>query len=95
MKLILAAALAFLLAFPVQAAPNCAGASDVAQILKEKYGESVFSRALSKRGYVLEMWVNLETGTWTAVVQRSDGLACIVDEGEAFQMVDEAGGEPL
>lgn len=95
MKLVYATVIAALVASPSLAALNCAPASDVADILQDRYGESVTIRALSKRGYVMEIWSNAETGSWSYVAQRPDGVACIMDEGEAFQAVDDPAGEQM
>ena len=65
---------------PAYAQVECGPADAVATELSETYGEA-------SRGYglwgavVIEIIVNAETGTWTVVTHRPDGLTCVVAHG--------------
>lgn len=89
MKAYVAAALAAFFVSPAQAqALECASVADAYAILTDMYGESRIGAGLSGNGYILEMWANSETGSWTALAINSAGMACIVDQGEAFIVPD-------
>ena len=45
------------------------------------------------RHQVLEVWLS-ESGRWTVLVTRPDGVSCIVAAGEAGQIVEPVRGEP-
>ncbi len=84
---------AFALACPFAApalADNAAGAAPCAprdQIvtqLEKKYGETRRGAGLQNRGSVTEVFASAETGTWTILVTRPDGVSCAVAAGEAW-----------
>lgn len=61
----------------------------VLENLQGQFGESVQSLGIAANGTILEMFANVETGTWTAVVTAPDGsVSCLVASGEAFERVD-------
>lgn len=70
----------------------CGPRSDVIEVLESRWGESQQSLGFAAGGNVLEMWASTETGTWTTLITRPDGQACIVASGEAFQII--SAGEP-
>jgi hypothetical protein len=83
MKYAIATALT-LISGPVFAQANCAAFEDVKDILSQKYGERRHIGAMNDRNLLVEIWGNEETGTWTAIIVRPDGIACIVDQGQQF-----------
>ena len=88
MKTILAAALVALAFAPAHAQQNKCFAYDQLTVqLESKHGESVQSRGLMQ-GALLEMWANSESGTWTAVVRRPDGVGCIAAAGNTWRRVE-------
>lgn len=77
---------AALIAFgaPVFAQSNCASTKDVQEIMGGIYGEEKYASALSGRGYLVEVWANNETGTWTIIATSPEGISCVMDQGEGF-----------
>ena len=80
MKYIVTAAL---MALPMAASAqvNCANTEDVYSIVRDKYQESRVLSGFSLSEHVTELWINPESGSWTAIVTRSDGISCIADQG--------------
>ena len=93
----LAAAFA-LIAGPV-AATQCGPPEVLTRVLGGTYGEYPVSRGLgSQQGnsVIMETWANPETGTWSIIVNRSDGVACLVASGEAWHVpLAPIPGEPM
>lgn len=71
---------------------TCKPRDEIVQILGEKYAESRRAYALAAPQQMLELFANAETGTWTALVTRPDGISCMVASGEHWTEVDEAPG---
>lgn len=93
MVLFVASALVVLTFAPVAAQANCSSREDMEAFLSDRYGEAPVSRGLASGGRTLhEMWVNPETGTWTAVLTMTDGRACIAMSGTDW--VDIEIGDP-
>jgi len=95
--LVLAGALyAIFAAYQAQAA-QCADRTKVISLLAEKHGETVVSRGLTADGKALEILVNPETYSWTAVVTDTAGLACGVASGKAWHQprVPKNPGDPV
>lgn len=82
-------ALAVLLAWPAYAQNNCAPREVVLEMLTQKYGESRQSIGMMGGANVMEMWANMETGSWSAVITRPDGIACVAASGQSFERLDE------
>lgn len=89
MRLITTTALAALFAIPAYAQQNCAPYEHVKSRLAEKYGETRQSIGTA-RTQTVEVYANLETGTWTVVVTSINGTACFVSAGQNFQRLNEA-----
>lgn len=68
------------------AAQTCAPYDAVSAALASSYGETLQTRALARSGYMLEIWANTETGTWTALAIGPDMIACQIDDGDAFEL---------
>lgn len=79
-----AIALAVSLGMPAWAQAPCAEKGRVHERLSQVYGETLQSHGLSAGGYMLEIWGNTETGSWSVVRVLPDGMACLVDLGQAF-----------
>jgi hypothetical protein len=77
------AALLACLAGPAAAA--CLPAPEMRAILSERFGERPVMRGLSGAA-VVEVWVG-PSGTWTVLVLRPDGAACILADGTAAEAV--------
>ena len=84
----LAAAAALWAAFfaPAAMAQNpCMDLAQAAERLERSHGEVPTWRGMSARGYMIVLFESAETGTWTIVMVRRDGLACPLDAGLAAE----------
>lgn len=71
-------------------APNCAPHAVVMTNLAARYGETRQMIGIAANTAVIELWGNLETGTWTLTVTLPDGPTCLAAAGEALEMPAEA-----
>lgn len=81
------AALAAAFAMPAMAQQQCLPRSNMMEMLADQYHEARQFMALSMGGTVIEVYANLETGTWTAVETVPDGTACIVSYGDNYEAI--------
>jgi hypothetical protein len=85
MRAILLAALGAAFSFPALAEPIPCGPYDtIAERLSVEYDEQPTGRGLDSKGLLLELWASEKTGTWTALVVRPDGIACVAQAGEGW-----------
>jgi len=81
------------LAFTILAAPvaaqnlPCGDHAAIAFNLSERYGERVVFTALDSRGVVVEIWLNGESGSWSALAVSPSGQACFIGVGPHFVVV--------
>lgn len=72
----------------------CAAHADITARLAGGYGERLQARGLLRSGQMLEIWASA-TGraSWSILVVRPDGIACIVSAGEGWlpDALDESG----
>lgn len=78
------------LASPAKASP-CGARDQIIKDLANAFQERRIAVGLIANGEILEIFVS-PGGTWTAVVSRPSGLACIVAAGEAWTWVQPAIG---
>lgn len=64
--------------------------------LRDKYGESPRFQGLAEgMGALVMVWLNELTGTWTLLIVKPDGTACLVGEGQGGAIAAaEAAGDP-
>lgn len=90
--------LAFLLGSAAAAAaqpPNCAPRDLVIQRLAGRYGETLRNQGLlSRDSTMVEVFSSEETGTWTILMTRPDGLACLLAAGQQWEQVTASVGDP-
>ena len=60
----------------------CAERSRVVQKLQEKFGETLRSLGLHRDDGVVEVYASEETGTWTILMTRPDGMSCLLAAGQ-------------
>ena len=74
-----------------QEAPRqpCGPSADIHATLQKQYGETVTAGGIIGSEY-LELLTNKRTGTFTILMRRLDGTACIVAGGEGFALADPA-----
>ena len=62
--------------------------------LKEKFNEYSVSRGMTDTASVYEVFAS-EEGTWTAVIVRPNGMACLVGSGKAWEVITPKKGTSL
>jgi hypothetical protein len=72
-------------AAPVKAQPveGCADIRAGADKLKQDYGETLAFRGVSIKGYLIVLFLNAETGTWSAgkIDPQDRKIMCLIDAG--------------
>ncbi len=68
-----------------QSMAACSPHDQVVKILTENYGEEQTIIALTANNLVMELFVNPDTASWTALITHPDGNTCIVSAGENFE----------
>ena len=83
---------ALVAALPAAAAAQmvCAPYPGLVQSLSGTFGEHPRFRALDKRGGLMMALANATTTTWTMIVVRPDGVACVVGAGEGWTEIQTA-----
>ena len=75
-----------------QSQATCRPRQEVVQVLEDTYEESRRAYALIDPTQMLELFA-AESGSWTALVTRADGVSCLVASGTAWTEADaEAAG---
>lgn len=87
-------ATAFSLLATASSAATCFPAKSVMDGLKSKFGEAPVSQGIVSESAVMQMWANTATGTWTLVVFRSDGAACLLASGDNYTPLAVVDGDP-
>lgn len=87
-SLMLAAVVAMTAASAFAQTRQCVERETATTYLAEKYGESVQGIGMMPGGLVMEIWANVETGTWTVVSTQADGMTCLIASGDAFERMD-------
>ncbi len=70
----------------------CLGAPDMLAELAARYGEDVAASALGQSDVRLVVTVNPDTGSWSILVVRPDGKACLAAAGTEWRMLPQ--GDP-
>ena len=81
--------LALLFVSPAFAEVNCADHNLIVQNLANKYNEALFGMGLDNNQNLIEIYINPETGTWTALLTKPDMNTCIVSDGTDFVPVQD------
>jgi hypothetical protein len=66
----------------------CAERSTVIARLAERYGETLQSLGLQTNSSILEVYASEATGTWTILLTRPNGVACLVASGQAWEKLE-------
>jgi hypothetical protein len=84
--------LAFLFAMPAgvqaQSGMPCFQRDTLVTALEEKYKESLTGGGIQNETQILEVWASAETGTFTVIITRADGISCIAATGKGWQQVE-------
>ena len=89
-------ALAVLLAFPAWGQTACLPRAVLIERLADGFGEGREAVALTADGQMMEVFANLETGSWTIAVTLANGVSCLVASGQSYERAREAAvtGDP-
>lgn len=86
--LALAAAAAFFMPAPAQAAPACASHDEALALLAQKYQERRVAVGVTSAGGLVEVLASKDGATWTILVTQPNGQSCIVSAGEGWTVVE-------
>ncbi|MDJ0826995.1 MAG: hypothetical protein QNJ16_15990 [Rhodobacter sp.] len=67
---------------------NCGPREAVIERLKGGFGEGLAAGGLRSEAQVLEVWAAPETGTWTVLMTRADGISCVMASGTNWHQQD-------
>lgn len=68
--------------------PRCVPRDRLLAMAADTYGEAPAVRMLDRKGAVVEIFANRESGTWTLVVTPPPGIvSCPFGHGEAFEIL--------
>ena len=82
------AAMAFLLPAALQAQERkCGPMAAVAGALSKKYGEAPVAMGLDKNGFLLELWGNRDSRSWTITVTSSKNRMCLIAMGGDLEIL--------
>jgi len=96
MKLTAAITALIMTATPALAQSNCGPKEIIETKLSEKYGETpVFEGFNKAKKVIVTLWVNKETGSWSATATYATGISCLVDGGNyGFMLSPPIPGDP-
>lgn len=90
MKSVALALLAFLsVVSSAFAQQQCGPVNDITRILQDRYGEKPVAVGRNVSGAMV-LYGSVETGTWTILIIKPDGVACVVAGGQQFRVAGEA-----
>ncbi len=64
---------------------SCGPREAVVQRLAEGFGETRQSIGLGTNNVMVEVFASAQTGSWTIVITRATGVACLVASGRSFE----------
>lgn len=77
-------------------APMCGEYGQLRSFLNDQFGEKPASAGLADDGTIMQVFASLSAGTWTMVSIGTDGVACVLATGQAWQQDTLAGrGQPV
>lgn len=59
----------------------CGKRADIVSALQKRHGESPIGVGLIGESRMMELWSSTKTGTWTLLITRTDGTACMMASG--------------
>ncbi|MEM0946992.1 MAG: hypothetical protein AAGK37_06275 [Pseudomonadota bacterium] len=72
-----------------QTARNCGPRDKVVSTLGDLYGETRQSIGIGTSGQVMEVYANLDEGTWTITITLPSGMTCLMASGQSFEALAE------
>lgn len=76
----------------------CAEREALLASLSKEFKEAPKELGLANNGALVELLTSRDGSTWTMLMTRPDGTACVIAAGEAWEELPEqlaAGGDPL
>lgn len=71
----------------VSAQTNCAPRDTIVERLQGKYSERLTGGGLQNDQQLLEIWSSEQTGSFTVLMSRANGISCIVASGQNWNSV--------
>jgi hypothetical protein len=71
-----------------QSALTCQQREQLVRTLENRYNESLDSMGLQGPELLLEIWSAKDTGSFTVLLTRPNGISCIVASGNNWQKID-------
>jgi len=60
--------------------------------LAARYAERPIARGVTAAGWMMQLYAAAEGGTWSLLLTRPDGIACLVEHGEGIERPPAAPG---
>jgi len=89
MRILILLALLLAPALPAQAQSACGPHSSFSAQLADTYRETRRGGGLAGPTAFFEVWASSATGTWTILMVRPNGLACIMAQGDGWRDADD------
>jgi len=70
---------------PALAQVPCGPRETVTGLLAERAGESLTAFGLRSPEILLEVWTSPDSGSWTLLLSRADGVSCVLATGTDWQ----------
>ncbi len=83
---VVAAALAFAAAGPVQAQSVCGDRAEIIKVLGSKYKEMPAAFGIAGQRNLAELFVS-KSGSWTMLMTQPQGVTCILATGQSWEQV--------
>lgn len=64
---------------------RCHNREQIVSALTNGFHEEAVSIGLHHNGEMMELYASDDSGTWTLLLTRTDGISCVVATGEAFE----------
>jgi hypothetical protein len=61
---------------------TCQPRDELTKTLQTRFGEHITGAGLQSETQVIEVWSSVETGSFTVLVTRPDGVSCVVATGQ-------------
>jgi hypothetical protein len=78
---------ALLAAGVLQVATTCAPFSILDEKLQTKYDEQIIGRGVESRGHLMLLYKSKAKSTFTVVLLRNNGMACVVTHGDGWEEI--------
>lgn len=66
---------------PPAHAMNCAPRDSVVERLQKQFKETLTARGLQNQNALIEIFTSTESGSYTVLMSRPDGVSCVISSG--------------